>query len=121
MRATSLQAYHQIRDEGLLSKTRFAVYEVLVLNGPLTMAQIHKVLSGSRSVSGGTYTSRLSELREMGVIQVAKRITCPVTGRRAILWEATGDLPVRYEKPRRTRCEHCKGKGHIIEAQGRLF
>lgn len=120
IRQTSLEAYRQIQSEGLLSRVRFDVYSILFREGPLTMADIHKRLSSGRSVSGGTYTSRLSELERIGVIREVKRVKCPITGRTATLWDVTDKLPIKLEKSKRLKCKSCNGKGYLETQQARF-
>lgn len=120
LRQTSLEAYRHIESEGLLSRVRFEVYSILFHHGPLTMADIHKRLSKGRSVSGGTYTSRLSELERMGVIREVKRVKCPITGRTATLWDVTSSLPIKFEKPKKLKCKACDGKGFHLTEQSRF-
>jgi hypothetical protein len=101
MRWTSEEAYRQIRDEGLLSKTRFLVYEYLRFNGPATGQEINDCLSGT---SGGVkgYHKRLSELRDLGVVEEYAIRKCRVTGRQAIAWRVTDAIP-NIEKTRRAK------------------
>lgn len=121
MRQTSIDAYNAIKREGLLSRVRWAVYDFLYKKGPLTGAQIHAALSKGKSDSGGTYTSRLSELRKINVVYEVRKTTCPLTGRRAILWDVTDRMPIKFSKPIREKCKSCNGKGYVESAQGRLF
>lgn len=91
VRRTSIDAYYQIRDEGLLSKRRFQVYEVIVNHGPINANQIHQEhLSGlpQRSV-----TPRLIELMRLGVIAETHTGPCPITGHSSNFYVATEDLP----------------------------
>lgn len=121
IRETSREAYRQIKNEGLLSRVKFEVYKVVCKFGPLTAAEVHKILSRGVSDSGGTYTSRLSELRDIGVIRELPKVPCPLTGRMAYQWEDTGKLPVKWEKPKTEKCKTCKGTGRVTTQQARLF
>lgn len=92
----SITTYHQIRDEGLLSKRRFQIYEVLHLYGKLTATQIAQRVDGYKSpASGMNVSARLFELREMGVVREVENVICPVSGRLVILWETTDNLPTK--------------------------
>lgn len=110
MRHTSIEAYAEIMSNGMLNGMRLFVYEIL-------WAAIHGGGRGEGVVDDmtaqemrrwatawyGTETTehlpkRLSELEEWGVIRVNRTKICEVTGRKAIAWSITGNLPV---KPRR--------------------
>lgn len=118
MRETSIQVFHQIEAEGLLSKMRFMVYSIVVNKGPLTIAEASKYvpLIDSRSIS-----PRFAELERVGCIAAIGRKICSVTGREVILWETTNKLPVKLEKPERHKCKTCDGKGYTEETQAKLF
>lgn len=94
-RQTSIETYHQIVAEGLLSMRRLQVYQVVFESGPLTGTQIAqkvKAQHGSWSHSE-TIRNRLTELRDLGCVRELGEIKCPVTGRAAILWDVTAELP----------------------------
>lgn len=96
MRLTSLQAYNKIRNNGLLSKARFKVYECLSLNGPSTASEVLNKLSLPSNQSG-----RFTELNYLGVIAEKKTRKCKITGNTAIEWEVTNNLPIgKVKKPK---------------------
>lgn len=86
--ATSILAYNQIRESGLLTKARFLVYEALCLKGPMTGNEVDRVL---RSVSAH---KRLIELHDLGVVEIIRERHCSVTGRLCAEWGALDRLPV---------------------------
>lgn len=91
-RATSVEAYHQIIEEGLLTATKARVYEHLYVSGPLTAREL--TLRMARAGENATsYHKRLSELRDVGVVAEVGIRTCAVTKRRAITWDVTASLP----------------------------
>lgn len=95
---TSIETYHQIKDEGLLSKLRFYVYDIIYRNGPITISQMIRI--ASKDVTNtGSFTGRISELERMGLIGQHHIGPCPVTGREVIFWVTTDCLPKTYEKP----------------------
>lgn len=108
MRQTSIQVYNQIKDEGLLSKTRFKVYEYIFKNGPCTISDVSVHFNKSGNASG-TYSSRFSELRDCGSIQEVGTTVCKITGRNKILWDVTSKLPTKLEKAKKQKCPHCGG------------
>ena len=68
MRQTSVEAYNQIRDEGLLSKLQFEVYDAIYQNGPLTQGELWKRCFPS--TQRHNIAPRCAELQEMGVYEV---------------------------------------------------
>jgi hypothetical protein len=101
VRETSVQAYHKIKDEGLLSEARMVVYDILFHGGPLTAGEIFKLgqerLEGHTEVKG-SICARLTELRESGAVKEIGKKTCHVTGHNAILWDVTGQIPEKIER-----------------------
>lgn len=115
IRQTSIDTYKQIKDEGLLSRRRMQVYEVLFKHGPLTGGQVAakvKALYGQWGHSE-TIRNRITELRDLGTVSEIKTVACPITGRNSILWDVTKNLPKQLPKPTQIKCPHCKGKGLI--------
>jgi len=91
MRRTSLEAWREIRDKGLLSPTRMKVLECLVHVGPMTGGELNEYLKTPGRTPG--FHKRLPELRDAGVVREAGQRPCSVTGHSAIVWEASGLLP----------------------------
>lgn len=98
-RSTSIQAYNKIKQNGLLSKLRFEVYDYVYHNGPCTAKHIFKELSkivvarGKPQPNSGVYTTRCSELRNLGVMFEVKKIQCPDSKHTVISWDVTSSLP----------------------------
>lgn len=93
-RRTSAAVYHQIESEGLLSRVRFLVYEILYHRGPLTAAEVWQRTGESRV----TISPRFAELLDRGVIYEVRERRCAVTGREVIEWDVTSNLPVESSK-----------------------
>lgn len=98
MRQTSIQCYHQIKQEGLLSKRRIQVLESLLAIGPCTAGELERHINKNFNVRGGW--KQLSILRDQGVVKELGTRACGVTGRNVIEWDMTGNLPV---KPKKTK------------------
>lgn len=99
-RQTSMQAYAQIENEGLLSQRRLEVYQALFKCGPATSAEVFKHLSDfNRRGIISQSRARFTELRELGVIDELGTRKCGVTGREAIVWGVNGKLPTERQKP----------------------
>lgn len=124
IRQTSIEAYHAIKESGLLSRRRFQVYDILFHHGPLTAGEVFQLGlqegTWSRAVKGGI-CARLTELRDVGVAEEKGTRTCSLSGQKTILWDVTPRLPIKFDKPKKHRCQTCDGKGFIVETQARLF
>lgn len=91
MRQTSLNAYEEIKSRGLLSALQFEVYQTLYFNGPMTQGELwkyHFPYSQRHDIG-----PRCAELQEMGVIAVAGKRPCRVTGHTCLTWDTTDNLP----------------------------
>ncbi len=138
-RDTSVEAYREIKENGLLSKQRWEVYDLLFEYGPRTAAELWQV-SPRRHTQDyrPANINRLGELRDCGVVKELEPRKCSVTGRRVIVWDVTRYTPVKpVKKCRESKAvlaerEACAeiawrhGSGTIAEAirnrdQGDLF
>lgn len=100
MNARKVRAAHtKIRKGFLLSPMRLQVYSALVKLGPSTSGEITRYLSTSRTANP-SYHRRLSELARLGVVTRTRGYTCSVTGRKADVWQANGELPRDKMLPR---------------------
>lgn len=97
IRETSVKTYLEIKENGLLSKRRFQVYQYLFDHGPCFARQIHKALS-MQGTNSSSFVSRLSELRDAGVVKEVGETIDPETGMSVILWDVTQELPVKVER-----------------------
>jgi hypothetical protein len=108
IRETSIEVYHQVRSEGLLSQRRFQVYRTLFKKGPLTQMETSHQIAGCLDHS---ITPRFAELKDLGcIVEVAKR-KCKITGRRVFAWDVTAQLP----KGRIQRITKAEKKKYIIK------
>lgn len=124
IRQTSIEAYNQIKNSGLLSERRWQVYDVLFEYGPMTGGETFQRMKQKYSVMAPTNsntTTRLGELRNMGVVMELGTKTCSVSGQTVILWDVTDKLPTKLVKSKRTKCRHCSGKGYLEDKQFTLF
>ena len=111
VRRTSAKAYNTIKEEGLLSKARFAVYEHLFRFGPMTASQIAQE---KQFRVKGSVCARLTELRNLGVAEEIREVVCPISNQTVILWDVTDRLPRDIAKVEKVKCEYCNGKGHFV-------
>lgn len=101
-RQTSIDCYNQIKQEGLLSKMRFKVYESILNNSPCTSAEaLSTMLSKNSAITSSR--ARFTELRELGVIYEVKNRKCTITGRTSIEWDLTDRLPENVKNTNKTK------------------
>ena len=94
-RQTSIDCYNQIKEEGLLSKMRFKVYESILKKAPCTSAEVLSTMLSKNSAITSS-RARFTELRELGVIYEVQNRKCTITGRTSIEWDLTDRLPVSF-------------------------
>jgi len=119
IRQTSIDAYNEIKKNGLLGKRQWQVYEIVSEHGPLTMNQMFRKIDEQTNhcnpMNHGSFGTRLSELRNLGVIEEFKEDTCPITGRKVIFWDVTDKLPKKLIKKQTTKKEKTMGIEKNIE------
>ena len=92
VRETSIEAYHKIVNNGLLSKRRMEVYDFIFHNQPVSLNTIIAALSRP-GFNTGSYSGRISELERLGVIEPQGQIVAPQTKHIVLLWVTTDNLP----------------------------
>lgn len=115
-RQTSIEVFKQIRDNGLLSKRRMEVYEIVFNHGPMTSNETFDY-SELNGIDGYRHNAnaRMTELRELGVVYEAGTKQCSKSGNTVILWDVTDKLPVKPER-KITKDEKLKSLvGEIVE------
>lgn len=100
VRQTSAANWRRINAEGLLSKRRLQVYNVLFENGPMTGAQVSALVKKAHGNWGHSETirNRLTELRDLKVVRELGQVKCPTNGNSVILWDVTNGLPIVLPK-----------------------
>lgn len=104
-RQTSIDAYHEVLESGLVGKRQKQVYDILYRKGPLTANQTWNILSfeiGDLRFDSNT-RARFTELREFGIIQEVGEVPDPITKKRVILWDVTDKSPVKPMKKKTNR------------------
>ena len=117
-RQTSIEAYHKIKEEGLLSKRRLEVYEILYWFGPLSANEVFfKMSKGNMGPVNAASNSaaRFSELRDRGVIRESGTKICSITKMNVIQWDVTSKLPIKIKNNIKHKCKHCNGTGFSKE------
>jgi len=99
MRQTSIDTYHTILNNGMLSKRRQEVYEEIYQNGPKSIADVRqKFRNINPEMSDSSVSTRFSELERLGVIQEVGKKKDERTGNECTLWDVTSNLPIKFEK-----------------------
>lgn len=88
-RVTSALAYRRALDSGLISKSRWVVYDWLFHNGPATTRTCMRALGKFNE------TTRFSDLKRQGVVEEVGLGPDPETGHESILWDVTDREPVK--------------------------
>jgi len=121
VRDTSIQAYHEIKESGLLSERRFQVYQILYKYGPITSGQLVEIAKKHKKLCHtSAFQGRLSELRDMGVVQEVKKDKCPITGRNVIFWDVNSKLPMKLQKPETKDQKIRRLEARIVELERQL-
>jgi hypothetical protein len=114
MRETSIEAYNQIKAAELLSQKRWEVYDILFHRGPLTAGEVFLVGKElGYSHMKNNISTRLTELRNLGVVKECGERECTLTKKNVILWDVTADLP-------RDSAELLKLQGNIRPTRSQL-
>jgi len=114
VRRISIEAYRNIKENGLLSRRRFEVYSWLFENGPATATQIANGLR-KQDTNSSNVRARLNEMRSMGCTFEVEEVKCEHTGQTVILWDCTEQqAPLKIHK-KQTIID--KLKSRIIELE----
>lgn len=99
IRETSVETYRLIKSQGLLSKMRMYVYDLIYEHQPINISQlILKAQNVEAFVNTGSISGRISELVEAGVIYEKFTGACPITGHNTIFWATNDSLPNKIKK-----------------------
>jgi DNA-binding Lrp family transcriptional regulator len=120
-RKTSRDCFRELVVLGLLPEMRRKVYRWLYNNGPATR---NEVAQGIDMVPNDTST-RLKELRNLGVVREVGEDKCRVTSRNVILYDVTDRMPTgsAYKnskpKPHIHAPKNCGECPLVVEQEGR--
>jgi hypothetical protein len=107
-RQTSIDCYNEIKENKLLSKKRFEVFEAILKTAPCTSGEAFATMTTKENQISQS-RARFTELRELGVIYEKDVRKCRITNRNVIEWDLTGRLPkdVKLSKNnKKTRSEN---------------
>ena len=96
IRSTSIEAYRTIQENGLLSKRRWEVYDILYQHGPLTQLELAEhYFPGTQPRN---VQPRVSELEDLQVVSCVGHKIDARTKMANMLWDVTDNLPIKPEK-----------------------
>ena len=116
VRETSIEAYHEMMESGLISERRWQTLDALYAVRPATGGEVYQEFKrryGQLAPTNSNITTRLGELREMDLAFETGTRECSVSGHEVTLWDVTGNLPKKILKPKRIPCENCDGSGYV--------
>ena len=99
LRKTSLIAWRELQESGLLTGMRELVAKCVYDHGPMTHNELDSRLKGHKEINP-SYHKRLSELGRMGVIERVGERACSITGNLCELWDISGRPPKKLEASR---------------------
>ena len=104
-RHTSIEAYREIVNGGMLSKRHMEIYRVVAsFVEPCTSGEAFKLLQDCEGEGVNPLSqsrARFTELRELGVLREGGTRECKISGRNCITWSVVDQLPnksVRVDK-----------------------
>lgn len=112
IRATTLEAYRRMEDEGRLSKARWKVWKFLYHQPGCTRNEIDAGLANGRP--NPAFSRRLSELERMGVVERGPIRKCTITQFNADTWFALEQLPNAPANPLPKREQKLKRLGQFL-------
>ena len=108
---TSLETFHEIMTEGLISKLEKLVLGVLMFEPiRLTAGEV----SAKLRIDRNTVSPRFAKLCRKGVLRTAGKRRCSISGRPGFTYEFTGQKPVKLVEPEKPEpCRVCHGTGKL--------
>jgi hypothetical protein len=103
-RQTSIDCYNAIKENGLLSKRRMEVYEILFRYGDMTANEIvRKSKAHYPHTNPSSFNARLSELKKYGVIIEVGEKKDIVSNNNCYIWGLTDRIPKDIKISRSTK------------------
>ena len=116
MKGTSIRAYKQARDKGILSKRRYEVVIALtMMEEPATAREVYEYLKVKawkeerRMPPQHSINPRFAELQRNGMVELGPVRACSWTGVETQTWKSTGLIPEKFDvrRPKRRKCWAC--------------
>ena len=110
--AISREVYQQIVGNGLVSDLQKLVVVAIDSYGPMTANEVTARLNVTQR---DCVRPRLTELKNLDVVEAVSKRKCSVSGKVCLVWSFTGRPPTR-NVTEMVRCPHCNGKGKVPKA-----
>ena len=100
VRDTSKEIYNKIVSNGLLSKKRLQIYDIIYNLGSMTGSQVAQIYKENYNASqhSESIRNRITELTQQGVVKEVKTGDCPITGKKVLWFDVTSKLPVKIQR-----------------------
>lgn len=99
--SVSIEVYHSIKNSGILSDKRMKVYDIFYENPQgLTGSEVSEIYKSKypSSKHSETIRNRITELRDMGVLDEIAIVTCQYTNRSVTKFRLNHKMPTSLEK-----------------------
>lgn len=97
VRQTSKDAFKEVMESGVVGDKQRYYYDLLYKYGPCTANELLQY--GKRSnINQANVTTRLGELRDMGVVRELDKRECEVTLMKCLVWDVTDKKPIKAPK-----------------------
>lgn len=99
--SVSIEVYHSIKNSGILSDKRMKVYDIFYENQQgLTGSEVSEIYKSKypSSKHSETIRNRITELRDMGVLDEIGIVTCQYTNRSVTKFRLNHKMPTSLEK-----------------------
>lgn len=117
VRDTSIKAYHEILDEGLVDGMKLRVMR-LIRENPGLCDQEYLALDPGLTIN--QLTGRRNDLMDLGIVVEAGKKVSPKSGREVMSWMIPDSVVVRDKdesKRRMKPCPVCHGKGKVVATE----
>ena len=121
VRETSIKAYYELRDSGIIGKREGKVLRAILDNPNSTDREIAHILGYS---DPNKVRPRRKGLFDLGIVADAGKRSCTISNKNAHIWSIKSldkNEVKRYKvKQKRCICPMCNGKGYILKPQTTL-
>lgn len=90
IRETSIEAYKKIKENGLLSKINFLVYDCIAKHGPMTIKEVTEKLT---DIPATSISPCFAKLENQGVLKTNGKRKCTITNMSSLEWDLTDNVP----------------------------
>jgi len=99
---TSVDVYRKGLDSGLIKNLAAEVFALIMEYGPISSRMVHqRYCDQIQQRDTRSVCPRISELKDLGVIEQSHVEPCQVTGNKAIYWRIAMACPAHIQKPKK--------------------